>query len=218
MVITSFLKWFNFFIFLILNIIAIFICSAIPEDVFTTISAGGSIILISDPLVFFSILIFTLSLQVVYFYYRLSKLVRSEDMFKIFPGDEENKPISTARVPMDVIVGMIDEIGKKLEVSLRAAYVSRQTIPNLISFDFIPFPRKSSVMVLNESAMEISSKQELRCLIAHEIAHIKNHDSTIRILQGISRPFLAFAYIYPLFLVVRELARFTLFGINPGGD
>ncbi|MHA2297165.1 MAG: M48 family metallopeptidase [Candidatus Hodarchaeales archaeon] len=211
---TRFLKWFNFALYLFLNIVSIFICSSIPEDIFKKIENGDlNIVPISNIGIFLGALMFTVILQVVYIYYRLVKLVRNEEKFRIYPADHSNHVISTAKVPLEEIIEMIKNISEKLDVSLKAVYISRQTIPELFSFDLIPFPRKFSYMVLNESALEISSKQELKCLIAHEIAHIKNHDSTIRIIHRISRPFLAIAYLYLFFLIARQLA-YNLFPLE----
>ncbi|MFW9992261.1 MAG: M48 family metalloprotease [Candidatus Odinarchaeota archaeon] len=219
MALTHFLKWFNFAVYVFLDILVVFICSAIPENIFTALEgqpgippvAITDIDFIPNLVVFTGLLTLTIVLQVVYFYYRLLKLVRNEEMFRIYPVDKESSQVSTARVPIRDIVTIIKEISEKLEVSVQAVYVSRQTIPELMSFDILPIPRKYSVMVLNETALEITSKQELRCLLTHELAHIKNHDSTIRILQRISSPFVAIAYFFPFLIILRQLARHGLF-------
>ncbi|MHA1448365.1 MAG: M48 family metallopeptidase [Candidatus Hodarchaeales archaeon] len=212
---TKFLKWFNLTIFVVLNILVVFITSLIPENIFELLEQGIQPTIYPNLGNFVVGLIIILVLQMLYLYYRLLKLYRNEEMFRIYPPTEGTiDVISTSKVPISEIVTMITEIGSKLNVSVKAVFITRQTIPEIFSFDIIPFPRKLSIMVLSENAMEITSKKELRCLIAHEIGHIKNHNSHIRLLQRIARPFLFIAYIYPFILIMRELATNSLYSFD----
>ncbi len=71
---------------------------------------------------------------------------------------------------------MVDEIARRAGIPKPKVYIVPTTTPNAFATGRSP---KHAIVACTEGIMQILSKNELRGVIAHEIAHIKNRDMLI---------------------------------------
>jgi Zn-dependent protease with chaperone function len=77
------------------------------------------------------------------------------------------------------ILRIIDDQCKKMDVtSVKRVYVMESSSSNAMTTDVFLFrPIRFSVLVIFSNVFEIMKKDELKALIGHEVAHVRNYDS-----------------------------------------
>jgi Zn-dependent protease with chaperone function len=92
---------------------------------------------------------------------------------------------------------IVTRVSKRMKIGVKKVFVYRKAVPNAFSLDLFPIPfLRRPYLVLNTNVLEILSDEQIEAVIAHELAHVKNGDSLIRLVISIPRLFLNLAYIF----------------------
>lgn len=95
-------------------------------------------------------------------YWKSDKIVLR--MYKAQPVDRSSHP---------QLLNMIEELSHKAELPMPAVYVIPQEQPNAFATGRNP---ENAAVAVTEGILKVLNKDELRGVIAHELAHIKNRD------------------------------------------
>jgi len=92
------------------------------------------------------------------------------------PRNESN--INFALMQLDVGYIVTELLEKYNFQTVKHVMLTKTPIPNAFTFRLIPIPKfGSDWIVVHSNLMEIMDFEEIRAIIAHELAHIKNKDS-----------------------------------------
>lgn len=84
------------------------------------------------------------------------------------------KPVKREDIP--VIFEIVDELSKNAKISMPKIYMTEDLHPNAFATGRNP---KNAVVAITRGLLELVDKSELKGVLAHEIAHIKNRDILI---------------------------------------
>lgn len=121
-------------------------------------------------------------------YWKSDKLVLK--MYKAQPVDRNSHP---------KLYGMVEELTRRADLPMPAVYIIPQQQPNAFATGRNP---ENAAVAVTQGIMQVLNEDELRGVIAHELAHIKNRDiltQTIVTTVVSALTMLAqFAYFIPL--------------------
>ena len=147
----------------------------------------------------------------------------SKGMYQIYPviipeeiSDRVFTNISSAKIS-----NWVQSIAEEMRIGkISKVFLAKTAIPNaytieLSAFPFIPFIRKRNFVVLNSNILLILKEEEIKSVIAHELAHIKNHDSILRLILSGPHLFLQAAYLYFYVIILTGISNAILIEHNP---
>ncbi len=147
----------------------------------------------------------------------------SKGMYQIYPvvlSEDINNRIFTT-VSSAKISNWVQTIADEMKIgSISKVFLAKTAIPNaytieLSAFPFIPFIRKRNFVVLNSNILLILKEEEIKSVIAHELAHIKNHDSILRLILSGPHLFLQAAYLFFYVIILTGISNAILIEFNP---
>lgn len=146
-------------------------------------------------------------------------------MYQIFPSTLPLSDVVDSRIFSKVSSAKINhwvtEIAEEMKIGrISKVFLAKTAIPNaytieLSAFPFIPFLRKRNYVVLNSNIFQILNEDEIKAVIAHELAHIKNHDSSLRLILSGPHLFLQAAYLYFYILILTGISYAILVEFKP---
>lgn len=95
-------------------------------------------------------------------YWKSDKIVLR--MYDAQPVDQSSHP---------KLYGMIEELARKAELPMPAVYIVPQNQPNAFATGRNP---ENAAVAVTEGIMQALNEDELRAVVAHELAHIQNRD------------------------------------------
>jgi heat shock protein HtpX len=95
-------------------------------------------------------------------YWKSDKMVLR--MYDAQPVDQNSHP---------KLYGMIEELARKAELPMPAVYIVPQNQPNAFATGRNP---ENAAVAVTEGIMQALNEDELRAVVAHELAHIQNRD------------------------------------------
>jgi len=149
--------------------------------------------------------------QVAILYYLAASISVRPDVIQLFP-EYPRTDAWTCRYSRHEIVEWTRDLAKKSGVQVSKIYLLCSPIPNAFTFSL---PLLGSVVVLHSNLLALLSPQEVRAVIAHELAHIKNHDSLIQILTRMPDMFIQVVYLYIYVRIALGIADALLVAFNP---
>jgi len=135
------------------------------------------------------IIAFALAMAMNFFsYWKSDKLVLR--MYQATPVDRQSHP---------GLYSMIEELAQKAELPMPSVYIIPQQQPNAFATGRNP---ENAAVAVTQGIMQVLDENELRGVIAHELAHIKNRDILIQtivttVVSALSM-LAQFAYFIPL--------------------
>ena len=147
----------------------------------------------------------------------------SKGMYQIYPvilPEEIDNRIFTS-VSSAKISNWVQTIADEMKIgAISKVFLAKTAIPNaytieLSAFPFIPFIRKRNFVVLNSNILLILKEEEIKSVIAHELAHIKNHDSILRLILSGHHLFLQAAYLFFYIVILTGISNAILIEFNP---
>lgn len=147
----------------------------------------------------------------------------SKGMYQIYPvilPEEFDNRIFTT-VSSAKISNWVQEISEEMKLGqISKVFLAKTAIPNaytieLSAFPFIPFIRKRNFVVLNSNILLILKEEEIKSVIAHELAHIKNHDSILRLILSGPHLFLQAAYLFFYIVILTGISNAILIEFQP---
>jgi Zn-dependent protease with chaperone function len=227
-------KWANLIAFVILDLFQILIISSVRLDfrqtnykIFNIIDLGIEIRFEFNPAIFLVFILIIYLLRSIIGNYILMQMFKKPKvgMYQIFPttlplpDDVDSRIFS--RVPSAKINKWVSDIADEMGIGdIEKVFLAKTAIPNaytieLSAFPFIPFIRKRNYVVLNSNIFQILNEEEIKCVISHELAHIKNHDSSLRLILSGPHLFLQAAYLYFYILILTGISNAVLIIFNP---
>jgi heat shock protein HtpX len=189
-------KWTNLLIFLFLDLIQVLFISSIKITESTTEIIAFSIGFNPDLLTTFIFIIIIYLIRVGISIWILVRIFERPDIIQIYPpvGFDDLKigNFTGAQIRNWTI-----DIGTKSGVKhLSKVFIAKTAIPNAYTVDVSPFPfMKNSFVVINSNIAKILAEDEMKSVIAHELGHIRNSDSIIRMILSGPHFFLQVAYL-----------------------
>ncbi len=147
----------------------------------------------------------------------------SKGMYQIYPvilPEEIDSRIFTT-ISSAKISNWVQSIAEDMKIGkISKVFLAKTAIPNaytieLSAFPFIPFIRKRNFVVLNSNILLILKEEEIKSVIAHELAHIKNHDSILRLILSGPHLFLQAAYLFFYVIILTGISNSFLIDFNP---
>jgi Zn-dependent protease with chaperone function len=119
-------------------------------------------------------------------------------MIQIYPEPIYGPLYAPEETPIvEKTINLVSRVSQKARIKVSKVFMYRKSVPNAFSLDLIPIPFfRKPYLVLNTNVLEILSDNEIEAVIAHELAHVKNSDSLIRLILSIPRLFLNLVYIF----------------------
>ena len=147
----------------------------------------------------------------------------SKGMYQIYPVviPEEISDRVFINISSAKISNWVQSIAEEMRIGkISKVFLAKTAIPNaytieLSAFPFIPFIRKRNFVVLNSNILLILKEEEIKSVIAHELAHIKNHDSILRLILSGPHLFLQAAYLYFYVIILTGISNAILIEHNP---
>jgi heat shock protein HtpX len=99
---------------------------------------------------------------------------------KIVLGLYRAKPLSESEAPS--IHSMVEEIAKKAGIPKPKLYIVESATPNAFATGRSP---KHSAVAVTTGILQLLNEEELKGVLAHEIAHIKNRDTLISTIAAV---------------------------------
>ena len=192
-------KWLNLIAFFVLDFIQIlFLSSLHVQEADLGSSLIGFFFTINiDIITTILFVVFIYVIRIIVSFYVLRKIFQRPDIFQIYPSIGFNPVVG--RFQSDQLGEWTLEIAKKSGIKhLSKVFIARTAIPNAFTVDVspIPFLLKNSYVVINSNIADILNEAEMKAVIAHELGHIRNSDSIIRMVLSGPHFFLQLAYLY----------------------
>ncbi|MHA1984922.1 MAG: M48 family metalloprotease [Candidatus Hodarchaeales archaeon] len=189
-------KWTNLIIFLVLDLIQVLIITSI------NIVEDSTEIIAFRIIVDFNFLNTIVFIVVIYLIrvgisiWILIRIFERPDIIQIHPSigfDDLNIGNFTGAQIRDWTLDISNKSGVK---RLSKVFIAKTAIPNAYTVDVSPFPfLKNSFVVINSNIAKILAEDEMKSVIAHELGHIRNSDSIIRMILSGPHFFLQVAYL-----------------------
>ncbi|HKZ41390.1 MAG TPA: M48 family metallopeptidase [Candidatus Hodarchaeales archaeon] len=188
-------KWLNLFAFLILDLSSVAILSSITTVEPSKSILGFDFVLSINPVntIVFLLIIYLIRAGVSFWI--LMRIFQRPAVFQIHPqiGFDD---IPIGRFNGKLLREWTLETATKLRIRPRNIFIARTAIPNAYTLDFgIPFVYKKSYIVINSNIARILNENEMKAVISHELGHIRNSDSIIRLILSGPHFFLQIAYL-----------------------
>lgn len=187
-------KWFNMAVFFLINFLLIILVSVIRVDS-SALLFNPSFSL--DLNYAFLVVSFTFILQLIFIYSLGFRIINEEGTYEIYPKnglpDSIEKELKQKEISRQEIVDGVKDVGDKSNVKVSRIYLSTSPEPNAFS---IHLPLLGSLITVNKTLVDLLDKKELNSAIAHEVGHIKEHDSLLKLLFASPSTFLNIAFLY----------------------
>lgn len=144
------------------------------------------------------LVLLTAGLQVLLLALLVNIVFSNKNMVQIYPEPLYGPAYAPEEAPLvDRTLGLVQRVASKARIKVTKVFVYRKAVPNAFSLDLLPIPIfRKPYLVLNTNVLEILNDKEIESVIAHELAHVKNGDSFIRLVLSIPRLFLNLAYLF----------------------
>ncbi|MHA1984635.1 MAG: M48 family metallopeptidase [Candidatus Hodarchaeales archaeon] len=189
-------KWTNLLIFLFLDLIQVLFISSIDITESSNEIIAFSIAFNPDLFITFIFIIVIYLIRVVISIWFLIRVFERRDIIQIYP------PVGFDDLKIGNFTGAqirdwTRDISTKSGVKhLSKVFIAKTAIPNAYTVDISPFPfMKNSFVVINSNIAKILTEDEMKSVIAHELGHIRNSDSIIRMILSGPHFFLQVAYL-----------------------
>lgn len=187
-------KWFNLTLFLFLDLIQVLVISSISITESVDLFAFD----IQIHLNFITTLLFIIVIYVIRIGFSMWILIRifeRPDIIQIYPSIGFDN-LKIGNFSGEQIKNWTIEISEKTGIKrLSKVFIAKTAIPNAYTVDASPFPFfKNSFVVINSNIAKILTENEMKSVIAHELGHIRNSDSIIRMILSGPHFFLQIAY------------------------
>ena len=152
----------------------------------------------SDPRFTALLVLLTAGLQLLLLAILVNIVFSNKNMLQIFPEPLYGPVYAPEEIPLvEKTIELVTRVSKKARINVTKIFVYRRAVPNAFSLDLFPIPFfRRPYLVLNTNVLEILSEKEIEAVIAHELAHVKNSDSLVRLVLSIPRLFLNLVYIF----------------------
>ncbi len=184
-------KWLSFIAFIVADVIQILFVAILYLDSRTLFVVGIDISR-SSPLVSTSVFVSISVMQIIMIYTFAVNIRYRNDMIQLYPKTP-NIPDWPCRYSCSEIVKWTTEIARASGLRVKEIYMARSPLPNAFTFSL---PILGSIVVVNSNILDLLREDEMRAIIAHEIGHIRNHDSIMSILMRIPTAFVEVIYVY----------------------
>ena len=147
----------------------------------------------------------------------------SKGMYQIFPVtlSEEIEGRFFSNISSAKISNWVSTIAEEMKIGkISKVFMAKTAIPNaytieLSAFPYVPFLRRRNFVVLNSNILLILKEEEIKSVISHELAHIKNHDSILRLILSGPHLFLQAAYLFFYVVILTGISNAILIQFNP---
>lgn len=217
-------KWANLFVFLLLDFTQIiFISLLIPGIKESETSWVGFDYVPNSSIVWFTVgsVVVVYLLRSITGSYQILQLFTKPGIFQLYPADITEETLQLDYLSPSKIIKTVKEVAEEMKISpVSKIFMAKTAVPNaytivLSEFPFIPFIRKRNYVVLNSNIMQILNEEEIRAVIAHELGHIRNHDSIIRLILSAPHLFLQIAYLLLYIRILTGVSNAILVQFNP---
>jgi heat shock protein HtpX len=202
-------KWLTILTFLTLDVLQIAAVSILVFD-----ERIPWIILVdftrTNPIISISLFISIIIMQLFLAYFVVQNMLRSDSIISLYPKFDVSSEWS-CRYSRDEIVNWTLEISRDSDVKVSRIYLMRSPLPNAFTFS-LPFI--GSTVVVHSNILDFMGPNEVKAIIAHEVGHIKNHDSIVSILTRMPSFFIDIVYIYLYIRLVLGVASSLLIDYN----
>ncbi|MHA1910238.1 MAG: M48 family metallopeptidase, partial [Candidatus Kariarchaeaceae archaeon] len=210
-------KWFYVIVYLSLTYLLVLCISTVDFDL-----SENSQLEISfkfSSLLSIIIVIIVLVLQVVFIYLGAFIMLRQVGIIQIYPKVTASahstnfiKNGELEKYDHQNLVKTVQEVAKKANVTISKIFVTFTHTPNAFTFR-LPFAH-GSVININTNLLDVLSEEEIEAVVAHEVAHIKNYDSLLKILLMAPSPFLNLSFFYLYSVIGITILNNLLFHFN----
>jgi Zn-dependent protease with chaperone function len=224
-------KWFYLLSFVILDLFQIIIISSVHltqtdrKIFYNLIDVGFDFNFNFDLLTTFAFIIVIYLLRSIIGNYILIQMFNSpsKGMYQIYPvvlpEEIDNRVFSN--ISSAKISNWVTVISEEMKIGkISKVFLAKTAIPNaytieLSAFPYIPFLRKRNFVVLNSNILLILKDEELKSVISHELAHIKNHDSILRLILSGPHLFLQAAYLFFYVIILTGISNAIFLDFSP---
>ncbi len=172
----------------------------------------------ADPRFTALLIVLTAGLQLLLLGFLVNIVFSNKNMVQIYPESLYGPSYAPEEAPLvDKTVELVTRVSRKVRIKVKKIFVYRKAVPNAFSLDLLPIPFfRRPYLVLNTNVLEILDDKEIEAVIAHELAHIKNSDSLIRLILSIPRLFLNLVYIFLYLQIITGILDAIFDTLNPG--
>ncbi|MFX1282699.1 MAG: M48 family metallopeptidase [Promethearchaeota archaeon] len=172
----------------------------------------------ADPRFTVLLIVLTAGLQLLLLGFLVNVVFSNKNMVQIYPEPLYGPSYAPEEAPLvDKTIELVTRVSKKVRIKVKKIFVYRKAVPNAFSLDLLPIPFfRRPYLVLNTNVLEILNDNEIEAVIAHELAHVKNSDSLIRLILSIPRLFLNLVYIFIYLQIVTGILVAIFDTFNPG--
>ncbi len=164
-----------------------------------------------NPLVSGGMFVAIALVQLVVLYYVALSTIGRPNVLQIWPTTSHSSRW-TCRHTRDNIVKWTLELASQSGVEVDRIYLLDSPFPNAFTFS-LPFV--GTIVVLHNNILSLLNPSEVRAVIAHEVAHIKNRDSVIQILTQMPEFFVQVVYLYIYARILLGVVDALLVSFNP---
>ncbi len=160
----------------------------------------------------------TAGLQLLLLAFLVNIVFSNKNMIQIYPEPIYGPSYAPEEAPLvEKTIKLVTQVSKKARIKVSKIFVYRKAVPNAFSLDLIPIPFfRKPYLVLNTNVLEILNDIEIEAVIAHELAHVKNSDSLIRLILSIPRLFLNLVYLFIYLQIVTGILDAIFDSLNFG--
>ncbi|MHA2244443.1 MAG: M48 family metallopeptidase [Candidatus Hodarchaeales archaeon] len=164
------------------------------------------------------LVLLTAGLQLMLLGFLVNVVFSNRNIVQIFPEPLYGPAYAPEETPLvEKTVELVTKVSKKAKINVKKIYVYRKAVPNAFSLDLLPIPLlRRPYLVLNTNVLEILSDIEIEAVIAHELAHIRNGDSLLRLVLSIPRLFLNLVYLFIYLQIITGILDSIFNNLNPG--
>jgi Zn-dependent protease with chaperone function len=158
-------------------------------------------------------------LQIVFIYLGSYILLRQVGIVQIYPKITASahsthyiKNGELEKYNHQELVKTVQTVAEKAKVTISKIYVTFTHTPNAFTFK-IPFVH-GSIININTNILDVLSEEEIEAVVSHEVAHIKNNDSLLKMLLMAPSPFLNLSFFYLYSVIGITILTNLLFDFN----
>ncbi|MFX0014914.1 MAG: M48 family metallopeptidase [Promethearchaeota archaeon] len=172
----------------------------------------------ADPRFTGLLVVLTAGLQILLLGFLVNVVFSNKNMVQIFPEPLYGPSYAPEEAPIvDKTVALVTRVSQKAKIKIKKIFVYRKAVPNAFSLDLIPLPIfRRPYLVLNTNVLEILNDNEIEAVIAHELAHVKNSDSLIRLILSVPRLYLNLVYLFIYLQIVTGILDALFDTLNLG--
>jgi len=210
-------KWVYVIVYLSLTYLLVAIVSMIDFDL--TENSQLKISIEFNLLLSIILIVTVILLQIVFIYLGSYIMLRRSGIIQIYPNITASahsthliKNGELKKYNHQELVKTVHTIAKRAKVSVSKIFVTFTHTPNAFTFK-LPFVY-GSVININTNLLDVLSEEEIEAVVSHEIAHIKNNDSLLKMLLMAPSPFLNLSFFYLYSVIGLTILNNLLFHFN----